>query len=73
MITKEKPKFINGFILWIGASSLNNLEHKAYLKSIQEHPLYKKFNLKIYCFENLEIAFEFIINFKDTIMIFILI
>ena len=61
IILEEKPKFINGFIIWID-NKVNSSENKSYLDYIYKHPLYKMFNLKIIPFEKLEIAFDFIIQ-----------
>ena len=72
IISKNNPKYINGFILWIDAK-INNKENTSYLKYIQEHELYKTYNLKIIPFENLEIAFDFILSQINFKLLFIII
>ena len=72
IILKENPKYINGFIIWID-NKMNNKENTSHLKYIQEHELYKAYNLMIIPFENLEVAFDFILSQINFKLLFIII
>ena len=72
IILKENHKYINGFIIWIG-NKINNKENTSHLKYIQEHELYKAYNLMIIPFENLEVAFDFILSQINFKLLFIII
>ena len=72
LVPKEKPKPINGFVFWIDAD-VKNSENTSYLKYLEEHPLYKQFNLKVICFDNLTIAFDSILNSIDFKILIIII
>ena len=52
---------------------MNNKENTSHLKYIQEHELYKTYNLKIIPFENLEVAFDFILSQINFKLLFIII
>ena len=69
---KDKPKYINGFIIWID-NKINNEENSSYLKYIKEHELYKTFCLKIIPFDNLETAFDFIVSIINFKLLFIIV
>ena len=72
IILKENPKYIIGFIIWID-NKINNKENTSHLKYIQEHELYKAYNLMIIPFENLEVAFDFILSQINFKLLFIII
>ena len=73
IIDKNKAnKIIKGFIVWID-SKVNNEENKKYKKMIEENELIEQFNLEIFCFNNLEEAINFILNFIDFKPLFIII
>jgi len=72
IILKENHKYINGFIIWID-NKINNKENTSHLKYIQEHELYKAYNLMIIPFENLEVSFDFILSQINFKLLFIII
>ena len=72
IILKENHKYINGFIIWVD-NKINNKENTSHLKYIQEHELYKAYNLMIIPFENLEVAFDFILSQINFKLLFIII
>ena len=70
---KNKPnKIIKRFIVWID-SKVNNKENKKYKNIIEEKELFEQYNLNIFCFDNLEEAFNFILSFIDFKPLFIII
>ena len=73
VLDKNKDnKSIKRFIVWID-SKINNEENKKYRKMIEENELFEQFNLEIFCFNNLEKAFDFILSFIDFKTLFIII
>ena len=62
----------NGYIFWID-KDVHNSENSGYLANFQQSPQYKKLNLKLICFENLEEAFDLIVNYINFKLLFIII
>ena len=52
---------------------MNNSENTSYVKYLKEHTLYKQFKLKVISFENLEVAFDFILRCVNFKLLFIII
>ena len=62
----------NGYILWID-EKVFNIKNTSYYKSFKENPYFNKLNLKIFCFNNLDDAFDIILNYIKFKLLFIII
>jgi len=71
IIINAKEK-IKGYILWID-KNVNNSENMTYLKLLRENPRYEKLCLEIICLEELEDAFNLIINYINFRLIFVIV
>ena len=62
----------NGYVLWID-EKVFNFDNISYYKSFKENRYYNKLNLKIFCFNNLDDAFDLTFKYIKFKLLFIIV